>query len=77
MRKQFVADVSHELQTPITSIIGFSETLIENDVDEELQKNFLNRIFSEANRMSYLVKDLLTLSRYDTSKVKIDKKQSG
>ena len=75
MRKQFVADVSHELQTPITSIIGFSETLLENDVDEEIQKNFLNRIFSEANRMSHLVKDLLTLSRYDTAKVKIEKKQ--
>ena len=75
MRKQFVADVSHELQTPITTIIGYSETLLESEVDEELQKNFLNRIFSEANRMSHLVKDLLTLSRYDTSRVKIEKKE--
>ena len=75
MRKQFVADVSHELQTPITTIIGYSETLMDNDVDKELQMNFLNRIFSEANRMSHLVKDLLTLSRYDTAKVKIDKKE--
>ncbi len=74
MRKQFVADVSHELQTPITTIIGYSETLMDNnDIDKELQMNFLNRIFSEANRMSHLVKDLLTLSRYDTSKVKIEK----
>lgn len=75
MRKQFVADVSHELQTPITTIIGYSETLLENEVDKELEKNFLSRIFSEANRMSHLVKDLLTLSRYDTSKVKIEKKE--
>ena len=75
MRKQFVADVSHELQTPITSIIGYSETLLESEVEPELQKNFLNRISSEANRMSYLVKDLLTLSRYDTSKIKIEKKE--
>lgn len=76
MRKQFVADVSHELQTPITTIIGYSETLIDNnDIDKELQINFLNRIFSEANRMSHLVKDLLTLSRYDTAKIKIDKKE--
>jgi len=76
MRKQFVADVSHELQTPITTIIGYSETLMENnDIDSELQMNFLNRIFSEANRMSHLVKDLLTLSRYDTAKVKIEKKE--
>lgn len=75
MRKQFVADVSHELQTPITTIIGYSETLLDSEVDEELQNNFLNRIFSEANRMSHLVKDLLTLSRYDTAKVKIEKKE--
>ena len=75
MRKQFVADVSHELQTPITTIIGYSETLLDSEVDEELQKNFLNRIFSEANRMSHLVKDLLTLSRYDTAKIKIEKKE--
>ncbi|MBR3697510.1 MAG: ATP-binding protein [Clostridia bacterium] len=76
MRKQFVADVSHELQTPITTIIGYSETLLETeDVDVSLQKNFLNRIFSEANRMSHLVKDLLTLSRYDTAKVKLDKRE--
>ncbi|MCX4302774.1 MAG: ATP-binding protein [Clostridia bacterium] len=76
MRKQFVADVSHELQTPITTIIGYSETLMDNhDIDKELQMNFLSRIFSEANRMSHLVKDLLTLSRYDTAKVKIEKKE--
>ena len=76
MRKQFVADVSHELQTPITTIIGYSETLLETeDVEPELQKNFLNRIFTEANRMSHLVKDLLTLSRYDTAKVKLEKKE--
>ena len=76
MRKQFVADVSHELQTPITTIIGYSETLLETeDVEPNLQKNFLNRIFSEANRMSHLVKDLLTLSRYDTAKVKLEKKE--
>ena len=73
MRKRFVADVSHELKTPITSIMGYADTLLENDVDEEFSKKFLGRISTEAQRMSRLVSDLLTLSRYDTSKVKIEK----
>lgn len=75
MRKRFVADVSHELKTPITSIMGYADTLLENDVDEETNKKFLERISSEAERMSKLVTDLLTLSRYDTSKVKIEKSE--
>ena len=73
MRKEFVADVSHELKTPITSIMGYADTILENDLDEETQKNFLKRISSEAQRMSNLVYDLLTLSRYDSSKVRIEK----
>lgn len=73
MRKRFVADVSHELKTPITSIMGYADTLLESDVDEETTKKFLERISAEATRMSHLVSDLLTLSRYDTSKVKAEK----
>ncbi len=75
MRKRFVADVSHELKTPITSIMGYADTLIENDVDRETSKKFLERISSEAVRMSRLVSDLLILSKYDTSKVKIEKSE--
>ena len=44
MRKEFVADVSHELKTPITSIMGYADTLIDADVDAENQKKFLQRI---------------------------------
>lgn len=40
MRKEFVADVSHELQTPLTSIKGFSENLLEDECDSETQKHF-------------------------------------
>ena len=73
MRKRFVADVSHELKTPITSIMGYADTLLENEVDGETSKKFLGRISTEASRMSRLVSDLLTLSRYDTSRVMSDK----
>ena len=69
MRKEFVANVSHELKTPITSIIGYADTLADGKYDKETQDRFLNVISSEGNRMANLVSDLLTLSRYDTNRV--------
>ena len=77
MRKEFVADVSHELKTPITSIMGYADTLLEGDYDKETQEKFLNVIATEARRMAKLVTDLLTLSKYDndeerTKKVEFD-----
>lgn len=70
MRKEFVADVSHELKTPITSIMGYADTLLEGDYEKETQEKFLNVIASEARRMAKLVTDLLILSRYDSNKGK-------
>ena len=70
MRKEFVADVSHELKTPITSIMGYADTLLEGEYDKETQDKFLKVIASEARRMAKLVTDLLILSRYDNNKVK-------
>lgn len=73
MRKEFVADVSHELKTPITSIMGYADTLIESEYDKDTQDRFLKVIASEARRMAKLVTDLLTLSRYDNNKAKVEK----
>lgn len=72
MRKEFVADVSHELKTPITSIMGYADTLLEGEYDKETQNKFLSVIAAEARRMAKLVTDLLTLSRYDSKKVKVE-----
>jgi len=69
MRKEFVADVSHELKTPITSIMGYADTLLESEYDKETQDRFLNVVASEARRMAKLVSDLLILSRYDNKRV--------
>ena len=75
MQKELVADVSHELKTPITSIMGYADTLLEGEYDKETQDRFLNVIAAEARRMAKLVTDLLTLSRYDNNK-KITQKES-
>lgn len=73
MRKEFVADVSHELKTPITSIMGYADTLLEGEYDKETQEKFLNVIATEARRMAKLVTDLLTLSRYDNNQKRLKK----
>lgn len=66
MRKDFVANVSHELKTPITSIKGFSETLLDGALkDEEALKSFLMIILKESDRLQALIQELLDLSRIE------------
>ena len=73
MRKEFIADVSHELKTPLTSIMGYAETLSSMEYDKEMQDKFLNVISTEAVRMTKLVNDLLTLSKHDDTNTKWEK----
>jgi two-component system phosphate regulon sensor histidine kinase PhoR len=66
MRKDFVANVSHEIKTPITAIKGFSETLLEGAIDDrENAYKFLETIKNNSERLNSLVTDLLTLSRIE------------
>lgn len=73
-RREFVANVSHELRTPLTNVKGYTETLLDagDELDGETRRNFLQVIYNESDRMTHIVKDLLTLSQLDYGKMDIE-----
>ncbi|WP_028776146.1 sensor histidine kinase [Shimazuella kribbensis] len=68
MRQEFVSNVSHEIQSPLTSIQGFSKTLQSNDLPNETKKQYLSIIELESERLSILSKQLLTLASLESEK---------
>lgn len=70
MRSEFVANVSHELKTPIAAVKGFAETLLGGAVkDEETARSFLQIIFDESERLNRLIGDILELSKIESRRV--------
>lgn len=70
LRSEFVANVSHELKTPITSIKGFTETLLDGALeDPEISRYFLTIINEESDRLYRLISDILDLSRVEQKKM--------
>ncbi len=72
-RKEFIGDISHELKTPIFAIQGFVETLLNGALeDEEVNRAFLKKTMRNVNRLIYLTKDLMEISKLETGELKSD-----
>lgn len=70
-RKEFIGDISHELKTPIFAIQGFIETLLNGALeDEEVNRSFLEKAMRNVNRLTYLTKDLMEISKLETGELK-------
>ncbi len=73
-RKEFIGDVSHELKTPTFAIQGFIETLLDGALDDpQVNRKFLEKAMSNANRLNSLTNDLMEISRLETGEMKIIK----
>ncbi|HMK55882.1 MAG TPA: ATP-binding protein [Dissulfurispiraceae bacterium] len=78
MRKDFVANVSHEIKTPITALKGFAETLLDGAIeDRENAMRFLSMIKNHSERLNSLVDDLLTLSRIELGDIIVNKSETN
>lgn len=75
MRKEFSANVSHELKTPLTSISGYAEIMKSGMVNREDMIMFSERIYKEASRMITLIDDIIKLSKLDEDSVELEKEE--
>jgi signal transduction histidine kinase len=71
-RKEFIANASHELRTPIFSLGGFVELLLDEDLDEETRAEFLRTMREQVDRLQKLTTDLLDLSRLDAGSIDLE-----
>lgn len=72
-QKKFVANVSHDFRSPLTSIKGYVEAMVDGTIPPELQEKYLKIILFETERLTDLTSDLLTLNEFDTQHLLLDK----
>ena len=73
MRRSFVANVSHELKTPMTTISGFVDGILDGTIPQEKQNQYLSIVSDETKRLSRLVRSMLDLSKIDSGEMRLNK----
>lgn len=71
-QKRLIANVSHDFRSPLTSIKGYIEAILDGTIPEDLQEKYLNTILMEAKRLSGLTEELLELNKVDSNKLQLD-----
>ncbi len=69
MRKDFMSNVSHEIKTPVAAITGFAEILLDGNLSEEDQKEYLTLVYQESIRLSHLCESMLQMSKLDHQEI--------
>jgi len=76
LKSEFVANISHEMRTPLASIIGFSETISSDpDMPAEMRQEFTEIILKEGKRLAKLINDILNISRLETGEIELQRKE--
>ncbi|MFJ8064729.1 ATP-binding protein [Psychrobacillus sp. NPDC096426] len=74
MKSEFVSTVSHELRTPLASVLGFTELLLTKELKPERKTKYLQTIFNESKRLTFLINDFLDIQRMESGKQNYEKK---
>lgn len=75
MRRSFIANVSHELKTPMTTIAGFMDGMLDGTIPPERQSHYMQIVSDEVKRLSRLVRSMLDLSRIDSGELKLNRRR--
>lgn len=74
-RKSFIANVSHELKTPMTTIGGFVDGILDGTIPPEMHKQYLTIVSEEVNRLSRMVRSMLNISKYESGEIEMKKER--
>ncbi|MCB9015378.1 MAG: response regulator [Lentimicrobiaceae bacterium] len=72
LKSAFLANLSHEVRTPMNGIIGFAELLLEPEIDDETKKEYVDTIFSNSNQLLKIITDIIEISKIETEQLSVN-----